>query len=43
MATGPEGKVKNAVRKLLDRHGVYHFMPPGMGLGRSGLPDSIGC
>jgi hypothetical protein len=43
MATGPEGKVKAAVRKMLDRHGVYHFMPPGMGLGRSGIPDIIGC
>jgi Holliday junction resolvase len=43
MATGPEGKVKAAVRKLLDRLGIYHFMPPGMGLGRSGIPDIIGC
>jgi Holliday junction resolvase len=23
--------------------GIYHFMPPGMGLGRSGIPDIIGC
>lgn len=43
MATTPEGKVKNAVRKVLDRLGIYHFMPPGMGLGRSGIPDIIGC
>jgi hypothetical protein len=43
MATGPEGKVKAAVRKILDRLGIYHFMPPGMGLGRSGIPDIIGC
>jgi len=43
MATTPEGKVKAAVRKLLDRLGIYHFMPPGMGLGRSGIPDIIGC
>ena len=43
MAQTPEGKVKAAVRKMLDRHGVYHFMPPGMGLGRSGIPDIIGC
>jgi len=43
MADTPEKKVKNAVRKMLDRHGVYHFMPPGMGLGRSGIPDIIGC
>jgi len=43
MATTPEGKVKAAVRKMLASHGVYHFMPPGMGLGRSGIPDIIGC
>ena len=43
MATTPEGKVKAAVRKVLDRLGIYYFMPPGMGLGRSGIPDIIGC
>ena len=43
MATTPEGKVKAAVRKMLDRHGVYHFMPPGMGFGRAGIPDIICC
>ena len=43
MAQTPEGKVKAAVRKILDRLGIYHFMPPGMGLGRSGIPDIIGC
>ena len=43
MATTPEGKVKTAVRKMLAKHGIYYFMPPGMGLGRSGIPDIIGC
>ena len=43
MATTPEGKVKAAVRKILLRLDIYHFMPPGMGLGRSGIPDIIGC
>jgi hypothetical protein len=43
MATTPEGKVKAAVRKVLTRLGIYYFMPPGMGLGRSGIPDIIGC
>jgi Holliday junction resolvase len=43
MADTPEKKVKNAVRKVLDRLGIYYFMPPGMGLGRSGIPDIIGC
>jgi Holliday junction resolvase len=43
MAQTPEGKVKAAVRKLLVKHGIYYFMPPGMGLGRAGIPDIIGC
>jgi len=43
MATTPEGKVKAAVRKMLVNHGTYYFMPPGMGLGRSGISDIIGC
>jgi Holliday junction resolvase len=43
MAQTPEGKVKAAVRKMLVKHGIYYFMPPGMGLGRSGIPDIIGC
>jgi Holliday junction resolvase len=43
VADTPEKKVKNAVRKVLDRLGIYYFMPPGMGLGRSGIPDIIGC
>jgi Holliday junction resolvase len=43
MADTPEKKVKTSVRKVLDRLGIYHFMPPGMGLGRSGIPDIIGC
>jgi Holliday junction resolvase len=43
MARTPEAAVKTAVRKMLLKHGVYHFMPPGMGLGRSGIPDIIGC
>ena len=43
MADTPEKKVKNSVRKILTRLGIYHFMPPGMGLGRSGISDIIGC
>ncbi len=43
MAQTPEGKVKAAVRKVLDANGAYYFMPPGMGLGRSGIPDIIAC
>lgn len=43
MARTPEGAVKAAVRKILDALDVYYFMPPGMGMGRSGIPDIIGC
>ena len=43
MAATPEGKVKDAVRKILDSMGVYYFMPPGVGFGRAGIPDIIGC
>ena len=43
MARTPEAAVKASVRKILDKLGIYHFMPPGMGLGRSGIPDIIGC
>jgi Holliday junction resolvase len=43
MARGPEGKVKDAVRKILTDMGIYHFMPPGMGFGRAGIPDIICC
>lgn len=43
MTMTPEGKVKNQVKKILDAHKVYHFSPPGMGLGRAGIPDIIAC
>jgi Holliday junction resolvase len=43
MAATPEGKVKDAVRKLLTEHGVYHFMPAANGFGRAGIPDIICC
>ena len=43
MAETPEWKVKRAVRLMLDKMGVYHFMPPANGFGRAGIPDIIGC
>ena len=39
----PETKVKKRVRKILDDHGVYCFMPATGGYGRSGIPDIVGC
>lgn len=43
MATTPENTVKKNVRKLLDKLGIYHFMPPANGFGRAGIPDIVGC
>ena len=43
MATTPEGKVKAAVRKILDAADVYYFMPAANGFGRAGIPDIICC
>ena len=39
----PEGAVKNAVKKLLDEHSAYYFMPVSNGMGRHGIPDIIVC
>ena len=39
----PESRVKDKVKKLLDEHGVYYFMPATGGYGRSGVPDIVGC
>ena len=39
----PEGKVKAAVRKILDAEGVYYFSPAANGYGRAGIPDIICC
>jgi len=43
MAMTPEAKVKKHVRDILDKLDIYHFSPPGMGLGRAGIPDIIAC
>lgn len=43
MATTPEGRVKAAVRKLLDAADVYYFSPAANGYGRVGIPDIICC
>jgi Holliday junction resolvase len=43
MAATPESKVKKRVREVLDKLGIYHFMPPANGFGRAGIPDIIAC
>jgi len=42
MATTPEGRVKNAVKKLLKAYGCYYHMPVVRGFGKRTL-DFIGC
>lgn len=39
----PEGKVKEQVRTLLERHDAWFFMPSQSGFGRRGIPDFIVC
>jgi len=39
----PEGKVKRAVKRILDSHDVYYFFPATGGYGRAGVPDVICC
>lgn len=39
----PEAKVKAAVKKELDKAGVWYFMPAANGYGRAGIPDIICC
>ena len=41
-----EKDVKKAVKKILSEYtgaGMWYFMPPANGYGRSGIPDFIGC
>ena len=39
----PEKKVKDKVRKVLEKLGCYYFFPATGGFGRSGVPDIIIC
>jgi Holliday junction resolvase len=43
MARTPEGRVKDAVVKVLKEFGVYYFMPIGGAFTKVGVPDVIGC
>lgn len=42
MAT-PEKKVKDKVKKVLDKVGCYYFYPATGGFGKSGVPDIVIC
>ena len=43
MASTPEGKVKAAVKKVLQARGIWFFMPMQNGFGVVGIPDFICC
>lgn len=43
MSTTPEKIVKNKIRAILDKAGVYYAMPMGTGYGNSGVPDFLAC
>lgn len=43
MAVTPEGKVKNDIKKVLNNHGIWYFMPSANGFGKVGVPDFICC
>jgi hypothetical protein len=43
MASTPEKKVKDAVKKILNAHGAYYFSPVTGGFGTSGVPDIVAC
>jgi Holliday junction resolvase len=42
MAT-PEKKVKDKVKKVLEKLGCYYFYPATGGFGKSGVPDIVIC
>ena len=43
MASTPEAKVKEKIKKILKAHGVWYAMPMGTGYGNSGVPDFLCC
>ena len=40
---GPESKVKDTCKKMLEVSGAYFFMPYQAGMGRAGVPDIVAC
>jgi hypothetical protein len=43
MASTPEGKVKDGVRKILKEWGIWYYQPVQNGMGQVGIPDFVCC
>lgn len=43
MASTPEGRVKDKIKKILKEHNIYYAMPHGAGYGSAGVPDFLCC
>lgn len=43
MASTPESKVKQKIKKILEKYNAYFFFPSSGAYGRRGIPDIIGC
>ena len=43
MAQTPEGRVKDAIKKVLNEYNIWYFMPSANGFGKVGVPDFICC
>lgn len=43
MSNTPEGRVKDKVRAMLKKHGIWYFLPGNNGFGTSGIPDFVCC
>ncbi len=43
MALTPEGRVKAAVKRWLNEHEVWYYMPVQNGMGVTGIPDFVCC
>jgi hypothetical protein len=39
----PESKVKDKVKRILQKYNAYYVMPHGAGYGNAGVPDFLVC
>lgn len=39
----PEGKVKDAVKRIFKRRDIWYYMPVQNGMGVTGIPDFVCC